>query len=227
MCDSFYVYANGNQVLKIVTTNMAYDKSTCAITLFQFKSRYFMYVHLMGDNGDGPCNIYVYEKDKFRKVLDVNNFMENIGYHTDAEVQMVGKNKFTLRLSSMSHALAASSMACDFTYKNGKLIPVSKIMKVVNYYNWDEYYKNANLYSKDRQPYLTVARQLKLYKSFNMKENKGTLNKGDKVKILKCYRGKDKVVYQMRTKTGKTGWFSISNGSELDGQYFKEIMYAG
>ena len=77
MCDLFYVYVNGNQVLKIVTKDMAYDKSMCAITLFRFENRYFMYINLMGDNGDGPCNIYVYEKDKLRKVLDINNFMED------------------------------------------------------------------------------------------------------------------------------------------------------
>lgn len=225
MCDSFYLYVNNDEKLHINDT--AYYKGSCSLSLFMFKGKYFLYAYLMGDDGDGPSDIYVYESGKFRKVMNINSFMKKVGYHTGGSVMAVSKNKVTLRFESMSTAVASVNMTGNFTYKNGKMSPISKVMKVVKYYNWDEYDKHPDLYNKDRQPYLTVERKIQLYKSYNKKNKAGIVNKGEKVKILKCYIDQNKVVYQLETKKGKVGWFSISEKSVVNGKYFKEVMYAG
>lgn len=225
MCDSFYVYVNNEEILHI--GNIDYYKDTCSLSLFRFKNRYFLYVYLIGDDGSGPCDIYVYENGLFRKVFDISSYMYKVGFHKGSKVKAVDKNKVTLQFECMSTAVASVNMIGDFTYKNGKMSPVSKIIKVVNYYNWDEYDKHPGLYKKDRQPYLTVERKIQLYKSYNKKSKNGVVNKGEKVKILKCYIDHNKAVYQLKTKKNKVGWFSISDESAMNGKYFKEIIYSG
>mgnify|MGYP000820674602 CR=1 FL=1 len=85
-----------------------------------------------------------------------------------------------------------------------------------------------DLYKKDRKPYLTVARDIQLYKTCNKKSKSFIVKRGEKAKILKCYIGNKHVMYQIKTKSGKQGWFYTDNKvTVINNKLFEEIVYAG
>ena len=50
----------------------------------------------------------------------------------------------------------------------------------------------------------------------------------EKAKILKCYIGNKHVMYQIKTKSGKQGWFYTDNKvTVINNKLFEEIVYAG
>lgn len=54
------------------------------------------------------------------------------------------------------------------------------------------------------------------------------VKRGEKAKILKCYIGNKHVMYQIKTKSGKQGWFYTDNKvTVINNKLFEEIVYAG
>ena len=203
MCDYLSVYVNGKKILNV---KGIYYKEQYSILLVQMQKKYFLYVNLWGDDGVGPILIYKYEQ----------------------AIQSVDKNKIKIRLSSMSYAVASIELEAKLKYKDGKLVLASKMCKVKKYYNREEYSKNSDLYKKDRKPYLTVARDIQLYKTCNKKSKSFIVKRGEKAKILKCYIGNKHVMYQIKTKSGKQGWFYTDNKvTVINNKLFEEIVYAG
>ena len=128
----------------------------------------------------------------------------------------------------MSYAVASIELEAKLKYKDGILVLASKMCKVKKYYNREEYSKNSDLYKKDRKPYLTVARDIQLYKTCNKKSKSFIVKRGEKAKILKCYIGNKHVMYQIKTKSGKQGWFYTDNKvTVINNKLFEEIVYAG
>ena len=183
----------------------------------------------MGDDGSGPILIYKYEKGTFIKVFNGNKLPERLGDWGSVTIQSVGKDKVTIKVTSMSYAVAAIDLEAKLKYKNGKLVLASKMCKVKRYYNQEECRKNPDLYKKDRKPYLTVARDIQLYKTYNKKSKSIIVKRGEKAKILKCHIGNKRVMYQMKTKSGKQGWFYTdeNEAAVINNKLFEEIEYAG
>ena len=196
MCDYLSVYVNGKKILNV---KGIYYKEQYSILLVQMQKKYFLYVNLWGDDGVGPILIYKYEQGAFTKVFDGNKLSDKFGYWGSIAIQSVDKNKIKIRLSSMSYAVASIELEAKLKYKDGKLVLASKMCKVKKYYNREEYSKNSDLYKKDRKPYLTVARDIQLYKTCNKKSKSFIVKRGEKAKILKCYIGNKHVMYQIKT----------------------------
>lgn len=225
MCDYLSVYVNGKKILNV---KGIYYKEQYSILLVQMQKKYFLYVNLWGDDGVGPILIYKYEQGAFTKVFDGNKLSDKFGYWGSIAIQSVDKNKIKIRLSSMSYAVASIELEAKLKYKDGKLVLASKMCKVKKYYNREEYSKNSDLYKKDRKPYLTVARDIQLYKTCNKKFKSFIVKRGEKAKILKCYIGNKHVMYQIKTKSGKQGWFYTDNKvTVINNKLFEEIVYAG
>ncbi len=225
MCDYLSVYVNGKKILNV---KGIYYKEQYSILLVQMQKKYFLYVNLWGDDGVGPILIYKYEQGAFTKVFDGNKLSDKFGYWGSIAIQSVDKNKIKIRLSSMSYAVASIELEAKLKYKDGKLVLASKMCKVKKYYNREEYSKNSDLYKKDRKPYLTVARDIQLYKTCNKKSKSFIVKRGEKAKILKCYIGNKHVMYQIKTKSGKQGWFYTDNKvTVINNKLFEEIVYAG
>lgn len=225
MCDYLSVYVNGKKILNV---KGIYYKEQYSILLVQMQKKYFLYVNLWGDDGVGPILIYKYEQGAFIKVFDGNKLSDKFGYWGSIAIQSVDKNKIKIRLSSMSYAVASIELEAKLKYKDGKLVLASKMCKVKKYYNREEYSKNSDLYKKDRKPYLTVARDIQLYKTCNKKSKSFIVKRGEKAKILKCYIGNKHVMYQIKTKSGKQGWFYTDNKvTVINNKLFEEIVYAG
>ena len=225
MCDYLSVYVNGKKILNV---KGIYYKEQYSILLVQMQKKYFLYVNLWGDDGVGPILIYKYEQGDFTKVFDGNKLSDKFGYWGSIAIQSVDKNKIKIRLSSMSYAVASIELEAKLKYKDGKLVLASKMCKVKKYYNREEYSKNSDLYKKDRKPYLTVARDIQLYKTCNKKSKSFIVKRGEKAKILKCYIGNKHVMYQIKTKSGKQGWFYTDNKvTVINNKLFEEIVYAG
>lgn len=225
MCDYLSVYVNGKKILNV---KGIYYKEQYSILLVQMQKKYFLYVNLWGDDGVGPILIYKYEQGAFTKVFDGNKLSDKFGYWGSIAIQSVDKNKIKIRLSSMSYAVASIELEAKLKYKDGKLVLASKMCKVKKYYNREEYSKNSDLYKKDRKPYLTVARDIQLYKTCNKKSKSFIVKRGEKAKILKCYIGNKHVMYQIKTKSGKKGWFYTDNKvTVINNKLFEEIVYAG
>ena len=225
MCDYLSVYVNGKKILNV---KGIYYKEQYSILLVQMQKKYFLYVNLWGDDGVGPILIYKYEQGAFTKVFDGNKLSDKFGYWGSIAIQSVDKNKIKIRLSSMSYAVASIELEAKLKYKDGKLVLASKMCKVKKYYNREEYSKNLHLYKKDRKPYLTVARDIQLYKTCNKKSKSFIVKRGEKAKILKCYIGNKHVMYQIKTKSGKQGWFYTDNKvTVINNKLFEEIVYAG
>ena len=192
------------------------------------EKKYFLYVYFWGDDCVGPNLIYKYEQGAFTKVFDGNKLSDKLGNWGSIAIQSVDKNKIKIRLSSMSYAVASIELEAKLKYKDGKLVLASKMCKVKKYYNREEYSKNSDLYKKDRKPYLTVARDIQLYKTCNKKSKSFIVKRGEKAKILKCYIGNKHVMYQIKTKSGKQGWFYTDNKvTVINNKLFEEIVYAG
>lgn len=225
MCDYLSVYVNGKKILNV---KGIYYKEQYSILLVQMQKKYFLYVNLWGDDGVGSILIYKYEQGAFTKVFDGNKLSDKFGYWGSIAIQSVDKNKIKIRLSSMSYAVASIELEAKLKYKDGKLVLASKMCKVKKYYNREEYSKNSDLYKKDRKPYLTVARDIQLYKTCNKKSKSFIVKRGEKAKILKCYIGNKHVMYQIKTKSGKQGWFYTDNKvTVINNKLFEEIVYAG
>lgn len=225
MCDYLSVYVNGKKILNV---KGIYYKEQYSILLVQMQKKYFLYVNLWGDDGVEPILIYKYEQGAFTKVFDGNKLSDKFGYWGSIAIQSVDKNKIKIRLSSMSYAVASIELEAKLKYKDGKLVLASKMCKVKKYYNREEYSKNSDLYKKDRKPYLTVARDIQLYKTCNKKSKSFIVKRGEKAKILKCYIGNKHVMYQIKTKSGKQGWFYTDNKvTVINNKLFEEIVYAG
>lgn len=225
MCDYLSVYVNGKKILNV---KGIYYKEQYSILLVQMQKKYFLYVNLWGDDGVGPILIYKYEQGAFTKVFDGNKLSDKFGYWGSIAIQSVDKNKIKIRLSSMSYAVASIELEAKLKYKDGKLVLASKMCKVKKYYNREEYSKNSDLYKKDRKPYLTVARDIQLYKTCNKKSKSFIVKRGEKAKILKYYIGNKHVMYQIKTKSGKQGWFYTDNKvTVINNKLFEEIVYAG
>lgn len=225
MCDYLSVYVNGKKILNV---KGIYYKEQYSILLVQMQKKYFLYVNLWGDDGVGPILIYKYEQGAFTKVFDGNKLSDKFGYWGSIAIQSVDKNKIKIRLSSMSYAVASIELEAKLKYKDVKLVLASKMCKVKKYYNREEYSKNSDLYKKDRKPYLTVARDIQLYKTCNKKSKSFIVKRGEKAKILKCYIGNKHVMYQIKTKSGKQGWFYTDNKvTVINNKLFEEIVYAG
>ena len=225
MCDYLSVYVNGKKILNV---KGIYYKEQYSILLVQMQKKYFLYVNLWGDDGVGPILIYKYEQGAFTKVFDGNKLSDKFGYWGSIAIQSVDKNKIKIRLSSMSYAVASIELEAKLKYKDGKLVLASKMCIVKKYYNREEYSKNSDLYKKDRKPYLTVARDIQLYKTCNKKSKSFIVKRGEKAKILKCYIGNKHVMYQIKTKSGKQGWFYTDNKvTVINNKLFEEIVYAG
>ena len=225
MCDYLSVYVNGKKILNV---KGIYYKEQYSILLVQMQKKYFLYVNLWGDDGVGPILIYKYEQGAFTKVFDGNKLSDKFGYWGSIAIQSVDKNKIKIRLSSMSYAVASIELEAKLKYKDGKLVLASKMCKVKKYYNREEYSKNSDLYKKHRKPYLTVARDIQLYKTCNKKSKSFIVKRGEKAKILKCYIGNKHVMYQIKTKSGKQGWFYTDKKvTVINNKLFEEIVYAG
>lgn len=226
MCDYLSIYVNGKKILNV---KGIYYKEQYSILLFQMQKKYFLYVNLWGDDGAGPILIYKYEKGAFVKVFDGNKLIDKFGYWGSIAIQSIDEDNIKIRLTCMSYAVASVSLDAKLKYKGGKLVLASKMCKVMNYYNQKECNKNPDLYKKDRKPYLTVARKIQLYKTYNKKSKSFIVKKGEKAKIFKCYVGNKYVMYQMKTKSGKQGWFytRVNDVTVVNNKLFEEIVYAG
>lgn len=192
-----YIYVNEKKSL-IVKEKYGFMGADVKL-LIMSKKKVFFYVHPSGESDDGLTALYQYEHGKLKKSID----FENMGRW--ASVRKVSKRSITMEISESWSAVGYFSYKCDLIYKNGRLVPDSKTYKLY-FYSPTENGKHSRLTAKNN---------IQLYQTHNTKKRSFVLKKGQEVKVMKYYLNGKIKMFQIKTKSGKTGWLVDQNGNEL------------
>lgn len=182
--------------------------------LYMDNGKILMYIHLGGDNDDGPMRIYEYQSGTMQLVADLEKDFGSVGYHVYSSIKDVGKDTLNVEISGMSYAIAGLRFNVTYKYVGGKLKLTGKTHKIKSY---DANYKSG-------KSYLTAKKKITLYKDKTTKKKLKKFAKGTKIKFSKIYVSGSKVSYYGKTKSGKKGWFKSKKGTYGT---FKESLYAG
>lgn len=212
--DNFSFMINGQEAIYLTHDYYFYEDYVKLYTLQD--GTVIVYVYLQGDNGDGPCALYVYGDGTLNRLLDFQTFFK-YGSHNTGEVLKVSGNRLKVKFFSMSQAFAGIDLKYTYQYKNGRLIPVTKYGKV-------KVYKN---YKYGRGKKVTARKSFWLYKSAISSKKKIRVNKGQKFRVEKCYVNGSKVRFKVKLTNGRTGWVKSPKRSLKNGPLIKESMYAG
>lgn len=212
--DNFSIMINGQEAIYLTHDYYFYEDYVKLYTLQD--GTVIVYVYLQGDNGDGPCALYVYGDGTLNRLLDFQTFFK-YGSHNTGEVLKVSGNRLKVKLFSMSQAFAGIDLKYTYQYKNGRLIPVTKYGKV-------KVYKN---YKYGRRKKVTARKSFWLYKSATSSKKKIRVNKGQKFRVEKCYVNGSRVRFKVKLTNGRTGWVKSPKRSLKNGPLIKESMYAG
>ena len=212
--DNFSIMINGQEAIYLTHDYYFYEDYVKLYTLQD--GTVIVYVYLQGDNGDGPCALYVYGDGKLNRLLDFQTFFR-YGSHNTGEVLKVSGNRLKVKLFSMSQAFAGIDLKYTYQYKNGRLIPVTKYGKV-------KVYKN---YKYGRGKKVTARKSFWLYKSATSSKKKIRVNKGQKFRVEKCYVNGSRVRFKVKLTNGRTGWVKSPKRFLTKGPLIKESMYAG
>lgn len=211
----YRVYINGKCALTIRYTY--YNADVQFIRLSNNKS--YLFIHLGGDNDDGPSNVYAYSKGKLVKKIDLIKPIDDImGYHSGAEIRRVKGNKVFVNMNSMSYGLAYMKYEAIYEFRAGDLVLQSKKHKILGYYSYPKHTK-IGIYA------LTSTKPIQLYKNAILKQRSLKLKAGTKMKVKKCYISGKKISFYVETLNGVKGWFKSPKSSMT--KPFNEIMYAG
>lgn len=212
--DNYSFMINGQEAIYLTHDYYFYEDYVKLYTLQD--GTVIVYVYLQGDNGDGPCALYVYGDGTLNRLLDFQTFFK-YGSHNTGEVLKVSGNRLKVKFFSMSQAFAGIDLKYTYQYKNGRLIPVTKYGKV-------KVYKN---YKYGRGKKVTARKSFWLYKSATSSKKKIRVNKGQKFRVEKCYVNGSKVRFKVKLTNGRTGWVKSPKRSLKNGPLIKESMYAG
>lgn len=212
--DNFSIMINGQEAIYLTHDYYFYEDY---VKLYMLQDgTVIVYVYLQGDNGDGPCALYVYGDGTLNRLLDFQTFFK-YGSHNTGEVLKVSGNRLKVKLFSMSQAFAGIDLKYTYQYKNGRLIPVTKYGKV-------KVYKN---YKYGRGKKVTARKSFWLHKSATSSKKKIRVNKGQKFRVEKCYVNGSRVRFKVKLTNGRTGWVKSPKRSLKNGPLIKESMYAG
>lgn len=215
--DMYYnltVYVNRKQVFRDPEKSFYfYDFEGALYTLKNGKP--FLYLFNPGDDYYGSvCGLFQYRSGKLRSVFNFNTFYRP-GYHNGGEVVKVSGNSMTVRLGTMSYALAGFSADFVLNYKNGTLALASRTGTI--------HQIGAQLPAYPKLRY-----NVKLYSSRTSSKSAGTLKRGTGVKITKVYVGRKFVRFLMISQSGKRGWYQSQAGYISGRQPLLEgTFYAG
>lgn len=212
--DNFSIMINGQEAIYLTHDYYFYEDYVKLYTLQD--GTVIVYVYLQGDNGDGPCALYVYGDGTLNRLLDFQTFFR-YGSHNTGEVLKVSGNRLKVKFFSMSQAFAGIDLKYTYQYKNGRLAPVTKYGKV-------KVYKN---YKYGRGKKVTARKSFWLYKSATSSKKKIRVNKGQKFRVEECYVNGSKVRFKVKLTNGRTGWVKSPKRSLKNGPLIKESMYAG
>lgn len=211
------VYINEKCVLSI---DYGYEEDWSNCKLLRLKNgKIFLYIHLGGDNNDGPTNLYAYENGKLVKKVDLIEPIQEMGYHSEADVESVKGNKIIFKMCSMSYALASVDFWMQYKYKSGSMALMGKTYKIDGYYN--------NRMGEKGIGTLTTIDKIQLYKDKKAYKKLTKLKKGSCVKVTKCYIDDKRITFYLKDSNGKTGWLISPKSADNDNKTFDEIGYAG
>ncbi len=210
MFEGIHVYVNDRKVL--TEMNWYYELKAKVIRLKNGKD--YLFFHFSGDNDDGASGIYEYKNGGLKKCVDLVSVINNMGYHSWADIDRVEDNTVIVDHSSMSYALANVHFESRYQFRNGKLKLQSNSHKVTGYYNG-----KGKLGIKK----LTATKSAILYREKTMKNIKGRMKKGDKLRVMECYISGKMISYYVELENGKSGWYRSPRSCT---QPFKEIGYA-
>lgn len=211
--DNFSIMINGQEAIYLTHDYYFYEDYVKLYTLQD--GTVIVYVYLQGDNGDGPCGLYVYDNGRLREILNFQTFFK-YGMHNTGEVLKVSANRLKVNYSSMSWAFAPIDMKYTYEYKNGVLHSISKYGKVKITKNWK--------HTQGKK--VTTRKSFWLYKNALSSKKKIKVNKGQTFKVEKCYVNGKRVRFQIRLSNGKKGWVN-SPKRAFRKPLIKESMYAG
>ena len=212
--DNFSIMINGQEAIYLTHDYYFYEDYVKLYTLQD--GTVIVYVYLQGDNGDGPCALYVYGDGTLNRLLDFQTFFFFFS-HNIGEVLKESGNRLKVKLFSMSQAFAGIDLKYTYQYKNGRLAPVTKYGKV-------KVYKN---YKYGRGKKVTARKSFWLHKSATSSKKKIRVNKGQKFRVEKCYVNGSRVRFKVKLTNGRTGWVKSPKRSLKNGPLIKESMYAG
>ena len=101
--DNFSIMINGQEAIYLTHDYYFYEDYVKLYTLQD--GTVIVYVYLQGDNGDGPCALYVYGDGKLNRLLDFQTFFR-YGSHNTGEILKVSGNRLKVKFFSMSQAFA-------------------------------------------------------------------------------------------------------------------------
>ena len=213
---SYKVYINGKCALTI--KNLYYYSANAQLMRLS-NNKSYLFIHLAGDNDDGPSNIYRYKKGKLVKVVDLIKPIDEImGGHCTAEIKSVKGKKIYVSMNLMSYGLAGMEYEAVYKYKAGNLVSQSKEHRILGYCSYPKH-TNLGIYT------LTSTRSMQLYKNAALKQKSVKVKAATKMKVKRCYISGKKISFYVETSNGKKGWFKSPKSARE--KLFKEIMYAG
>lgn len=173
----------------------------------------FVYLYLEADNSDGPaCGLFKYSNGRLKQVVNFQNFFK-YGMHNCGKVTSVSKNTLKVELYSMSWAFGPTTLKYTFKYKNGTLVPASRIGKV-----------SVNAIGSK---YGTAKQSIQLYRTATSNRKKLKITAGQRFKITDCYVKGSNIRFKVKLSNGKTGWLKSPKKYFSNGPFISESFYAG
>jgi hypothetical protein len=204
---TFRAYVNKKCALTVELDDYPYYYTTIKLITLKNGKKY-LYLHLAGDDDDGPYDLYTYKNGKFKKEVNLIKNVPN-GYMPTPEISKVSGNKIYFKTTYCTDVVGGMRYNFTYQYKSGKLKLTSNTFKVTGYgiSSKGGIAKKAGTFS--------LAKSVKLYSKKTLKGKTFTLSKGTKVKVTKIYITSKTVSYYVKASNGKSGWLKDYKGNGL------------
>ncbi len=187
------VYVNGKKCYSISTVD-EYPVIAQIIRLGNGKK--YLYIE-NGFNGVKYGHLLQYSSGKFVGAINTDKDVQYTkeGFSFVWNVTNVKGNCIALEMVQRNPSLSWIYGKMVYTYKNGKLVPLTRTATLKCLAD-----KNKN--------YLTATRDIRFYTGQTSSTVAGVLKKGQKAKLTRVYFGKYHVRFEIRTADGRVGWYN-------------------
>ena len=217
------IYVNGKLKGK-VSESYAYDYTVTYLR--SSKGRPLLYAKAVGDNYDGDYAVFQWKGGKLKRVASDSAVSYSYSYHTYFEKVWFKGTKLKVRYGLVTNTVAGLSATYTYTWKKGAFKRTGNTTSAISLTSADAYLGSGS--------WLTLAKDVTLYKKAGGKKKVVKAASGSKLKITAvCIKNK-KLYFKAKTKAGKVGWFkgltdaeAIAIGSSETNTLFKGVWAAG
>ena len=213
---AFKVTINGNEALVLDSSDpdIEFGYFSFEHKLVTIKGKNYLFIHLGGDNDDGPSKLYGYGDGRLKGLIDFTS-MQRCRWIDSVKVK--GNKLIVDMQDSGVSGLGLMTFRTIYSYKNGDFKLKSKEHKIMNYANMMT--GNTEYTGK-----ITTRRAFQLYSDKKGKKKSVYIPANVKVKAKRIYI--DKKYCAVYIEGGKyKGWYTSKYFNKLNDSYYYDTGY--